>query len=401
MRLTFLLALLPTLALSQSPTTSPAPRPEDLSTVTGHITCADTQRPARLAKVRLVPVKIPDDSDFNNEFGVFREDLPSIQTDLSGAYTLRNVSAGRYYLSIDFPGYITPLLGFTGDQLLKPTPKIQQRIQHELQIVTVAAHSTVQADATLRRGASISGTITYDDGTPAPQINIALLRRPDDKGEFQFAGDSGFLQPFTDDNGHYRISSLPDGVYILQATVFLSEERLKTVSLRGQKIQVAQPWLASTLFVYSGDALRLRDAEPITIEGGHAVLDIDITIPISKLHQVSGTLLAKDGHPINDGSIQLLYADDRSPLNHTRVNSDGSFNFLFVPEGNYILSVKDPQDIAIDDTTGDPSDDPEAHPLHTYGTLERPLAVQTDQQPLILTLPEKPATTASDQSTTP
>src|ERR1700748_1626646 len=115
MRLTLLLALLPTLALAQSPTTSPTPRPEDLGTVTGHITCADTQRPGRLARVRLVPVTIA--SDFNNDFGVFREDLPSVQTDLFGAYTLRNIQAGRYYLSVDLVGYIEPLLDFTGNQL--------------------------------------------------------------------------------------------------------------------------------------------------------------------------------------------------------------------------------------------------------------------------------------------
>ena len=117
MRSVLFFLLLPTLALAQSP----APHPENLGTVTGHITCSDTQRPARLAKVRLFPVNIGD-SDFNNEFGIFRPDLPSVQTDLSGAYTLRNVRAGQYYLSVEFAGYIAPLLGFTGDQLLKPTP---------------------------------------------------------------------------------------------------------------------------------------------------------------------------------------------------------------------------------------------------------------------------------------
>jgi hypothetical protein len=47
--LTLLLALLPTVALAQSP----APRPEDLGTVTGHIIYGDTQRPARRAQANL------------------------------------------------------------------------------------------------------------------------------------------------------------------------------------------------------------------------------------------------------------------------------------------------------------------------------------------------------------
>ena len=52
MRAAAQLLLLSQFAFAQSQST---PRPEDLGTVTGHITCADTQRPARLASVRLIP----------------------------------------------------------------------------------------------------------------------------------------------------------------------------------------------------------------------------------------------------------------------------------------------------------------------------------------------------------
>ena len=55
MRWTLLLALLPT--VTQSPTTSPTPQPEDLGTITGHITCADTQR--RFAQTSLIGTKFP------------------------------------------------------------------------------------------------------------------------------------------------------------------------------------------------------------------------------------------------------------------------------------------------------------------------------------------------------
>ena len=121
MRLTFLLALLPTLALSQSPTTSPAPRPEDLGTVTGHIICADTQRPARFALVSLIPTQITTDtpetlSSFN------RDSVGPVHTDLNGAYAITSAPPGQYYLRVDLGGYATPLQQFTPAELKAPTP---------------------------------------------------------------------------------------------------------------------------------------------------------------------------------------------------------------------------------------------------------------------------------------
>ena len=146
MRWTILLALLPTLALAQSPTTSPAPRPEDLGTVTGHITCADTQRPAREAEVSLVPTTT---SNINTDYQRFFSQR-DVRTDLTGGYTITGVPPGPYYLVVDVTGYATPISQFTPDELNSPTPEIQQRIERELQLVTVSPNSTVQADATIR-----------------------------------------------------------------------------------------------------------------------------------------------------------------------------------------------------------------------------------------------------------
>ena len=102
MRLTFLLALLPTLALAQS---QPAPRPEDLGTVTGHITCADTQRPARFAAVSLIAARVTGDSP--ESLSPFNPAaIGPVHTDLTGAYTITNVPPGQYYLRVIFT--VTP-----------------------------------------------------------------------------------------------------------------------------------------------------------------------------------------------------------------------------------------------------------------------------------------------------
>ncbi len=381
-----------------------APHPEDLATVTGHIICADTQRPARLAEVRLVPATIspakttkPDPNDVFNG-----GNLPATQTDLSGAYTIRNVHPGQYYLRIDLPGYVTPLLSFTRDQLAKPTPELQQRIQNELQRLTVAGRATLTADATLRRGASISGTVLFDDGTPAIGIGVRVLER-DPKGDFKQAVQANALRwsLTTDDHGRYRFDALPAGEYAVQANLTLSSQDTTRMPMpNGNMVEMVVTHYLFSLPVYSGSVIRRHDAKPIKLEAGEEAADIDITIPISQLHEVSGSLVAKDGHAINGGKVALLFADDRSQFAEVDINPDDStFHFPYVPEGNYILSVKEARDVGQVEVPNAPGAIPRTHTehptLHTYGTTEQPLAVQTDMQSLNISVPD-----ASYDSTT-
>jgi hypothetical protein len=394
MRSLAFLLLVPSLAQSNPP------RPEDPGTVSGHVVCNDTQHPARLADVRLVPSSITlppkDAKNFGQAaYNAFGNSLPAVETDMNGGFTLHNVPPGQYILRIDLPGYITPLLEFTPEQLAKPTPAIRQQIDRELQIVTVAPHATVQADATLIRGASISGTVLYDDGSPAIGINVNLLR-PDDKGEYKQRFPAGSN---TDDHGHYRFNAVPEGRYVVEADLTLSQQKTISLPMPGSEgsthmMQVVMTMYVFTLPVYSGDALRLHDAKPVEADEGQETPDTGITLPISQLHDVSGTLLAKDGHTINAGKVALLYADDRSQLATVDINrDDGMFHFTYVPEGNYILSVQSASDVTPIEVPNAPGITPRTHTetktLHTYGATEQPLNVQSDMQSILVTVPEQ------------
>ncbi len=400
-----LLLATPILALSQT-----TPHPEDLGTVTGHITCADTQRPARLAEVRLVPANIspaktakPDPND------VFDGgNLPATQTDLSGGYTIRNVHPGQYYLRVDLPGYVTPLLSFTRDQLAKPTPELQQRIQNELQRLTVAGRATLTADATLRRGASISGTILFDDGSPSIGIGVRVLQR-DPKGDFKQPVQANALRwsLTTDDHGRYRFDALPAGEYAVQANLTLSTQDTTRMPMpNGNMVEMIMTHYLFSLPIYSGSVIRRHDATPIKLSAGEEASDIDITIPISQLHDISGSLLAKDGHTVNGGKVALLFADDHSQFAEVDINpDDATFHFPYVPEGNYILSVTEAKDVGHVEVPNAPGATPRTHTEHptlrTYGTTQQPLSVQTDLQSLNVTVPDagasaKPSTSSSE-----
>jgi hypothetical protein len=98
---------------------------------------------------------------------------------------------------------------------------------------------------------------------------------------------------------------------------------------------------ANTYFrIYSGSALRLKDAKAFSIVEGEQRNGVDVVLPLRHLHQVAGVVVAKsDGHLLKGGSLQLLYADDHSVAHRTRVNDDGTFVFNLVQDGAYLLKV--------------------------------------------------------------
>lgn len=390
MRLALLFALLPTLSLAQSP----APSPEDLGTVTGHIICSDTQRPARDAAVSLISTRLPGTDDV--ALMSYNPDaIGPIHTDRTGSYTITSVPPGQYYLRVDLTGYITPIERFTPSELKAPTPEIQQRIQRELQLITVSSNSTLQADVTLRRSGSISGKILYDDGSPVININIQFARR-DANGKLQEFAQGGYL---TDSHGEYGIESLSAGEYAIRIQLAAAEQRVLS-SQYGDGITRTklQETPSVQLPIYSGSTFRQKDAAIIKVEDGQETDNVDITIPISRIHEVTGTILAPDGHAINDGSITLLYPDTHDELESVRAHEDGTFRLPLVPEGDYIIAVPDARDdiqVQIPVSNNPAGFSVRNQFLHIYGTLSQPLTVTTDIQSLNLTLPDTASTTAS------
>ena len=381
MRWTLLLALLPTLALAQSTT----PRPEDLGTVTGHITCADTQLPARNAEVTLVALKTSDD----DEHKAFTQ--PNIHTDLTGGYTLANIPPGRYYLRAELAGYTTPISQFAVDALQGPTPDIPEKMQHELQVVAVTPNSTAHADVTLYRGGSIAGTVIYDDGSPAISANAQLFRR-EASGKFNLVQG----RVLTDSHGQFVFESLPAAEYVIKVVVTAMERHLGTVRFSDGKSRDLYIELASSFVpIYSGNVFRDKDAEAIKVDAGQATDGIDITIPISRLHEISGTLLTKEGRVISDGKVDLLFADTQEYFTSVYVHENGIFHLPYVPEGSYIVSVTAARDVTLDEVPDSPAPGSPNHlnrrTTHIYGDLQQPLTVQTSDQSLNLILPDSPA----------
>lgn len=369
------------LALGQRAFPQVAEKQEATGTVTGHVYCADTNGPARLARVMLEPV-----SDVNNAARPGNTNLASmnsIQTGLDGSFTMKGVKLGVYYVIAEMPGYLSSLSGLSEEEWGHPTAAVADRMAKALQRVSVDADRVAIVNLSLERGAAVSGTVSFDDGSPAAGVRIKALRQKSDGSwdEVQSRAirpmlDSGIT---TNDLGQYRIAGLTAGHYVIEAD--LSRSDVNASTYRGATMSIEERSQYSLSF-FSGGRLKANKDAAFGLATGEFRPGEDIVIPLSKLHSVSGTVVtASDGRPVNVGDISLLFGDDQKQL--ARATTDpktGEFRFYFVPEGHFILKV-DAVETVFKKADGSAA-------FYHFGQLKQPLDVSGDVDGLVLALPE-------------
>ena len=381
-------------------------RPEPTGTVAGHITCADTQRPARLAAVRLVRVPKPTDPKPARNTGDAAPMSDEVQTALDGSYTLRDVKPGLYYLVAEKEGYLLPLGAFSQKDLATPDEATKQQIAAAIHTIAVGPDQTTREDMVLERGATVSGTVLYDDGSPASGLGVELLVKDKDgkwvPAELFRYRSQAWNMP-TDDYGHYRITGLPAGEYATEVNLSLSDVETVTGPVPNNPSQTLTVNITRTRYslpLYSGDVFRKPKAVAYTLGEGEVRAGSDLVFPLAKLHKVGGQVLAKDGHALNGGKIKLLYADDNTEMTETEVQyADQAFHLDFVPEGDFLLKVSDAKDLTkvqVENAAGyTPRFHEESKTVKTYGDAERALKVEGDAADVMVTVPEsKPASKA-------
>ena len=391
-------------APGQSGQTTAVAAPE-VGTVTGRVFCSDTRRPARLARVRFVPAgdfagDSPRQSPGTDPFG----SPPPIETDMDGRFVEAKLKPGRYYVRVDLDGYLTPLLSFSPEQLNHPTPEIQKRLRNELTEVTVTPHAPAEVEVSLMPAASLSGTVLYDDGAPAIGLFVNLLRK-DAKGAFHERVETGNLATPTDEHGRFHLNSLPAGDYVAEVNLDLWKQVLSTISTPTGMIRASRAVSVAALSIFSGDVFRLRDAVPLTLDTAEDRSGLVITVPLSKLHSVSGTLVARDGHALNAGRVSLRYTGEDDGLTSVEVDRETrQFVFLYVPDGAYTLTVEDARDVTGVEAPNGPGFTPatrlEEKTVRGYAKTEQPLIVQNDVENVIAIVPDAkkdpgPGTTSS------
>ena len=376
------------------------PRPA-VGMVAGHVFCSDTQRPARMAAVRLVrvPEKAEPAKGVRQPMDGGAPTGDAVETGLDGSYLIPNVKPGDYYLVVDKEGYLIPLAQFTARELAGPDEPTRERVARAVRPITVRADQTTAEDVRLERGASVSGRATYDDGTPAGGLGVQILEK-DAKGKWVAAPVGRYRQEFgfarTNDKGEYRVTGLPPGDYVTEVDLTLSDHETTFLPMPGNpegQIEMHSDKTRFSLPLYSGDKLRRPTAEPYSLDRGEERTAVDVVFPLAKLHRVSGQLLAKDGHPLNGGKVELVWADDGGKMTEAPVQyADRGFHLEFVPEGEFTLKAAEPRDVKKVQVENAPGYQPRFHEelktLKTYGDAEQPLIVKGETSDVSLTVPE-------------
>jgi hypothetical protein len=179
--------------------------------VTGHVFCADTNAPARFAKVLLkstegdhsgedfikkltaniekiaaqngqtAPVKPPAEDKKQAVAAATKGmtqalDMMNASTvGLDGEFKFAGVKPGTYYVHVLYPGYIDSYGQFSDADLASADPAVRARIA-QVPSVTVTGTDSVPAIVRIERGAAISGRILYDDGSPASGWVLSTIK---------------------------------------------------------------------------------------------------------------------------------------------------------------------------------------------------------------------------------
>jgi hypothetical protein len=358
--------------LFQEPTS--APPQERGGIVTGHVYCGDTHQLARFASVVVQPLELP--GSIGKDLRTAVEMPTATHTDFDGKFTVSDLIPGSYLVLAWLPGYVSPFAQIKTDTD-KPA-RVLKALETVLPRIEVKNHLVTTIDITLIRGAVVSGSVAYDDGSPAVgfQMNLLYPFGAEKSGQTVQLGISSTDFPATDDTGQYRLSGVLPGSYVVAATTHGSPRGCGIAS-GSCAIMMADP----NFRIYSGNSLRLKDSKAFSIVEGEQRNSVDLVIPLRHLHQVAGVVVAEsDGHVLKRGFVELLHADDHSVAQKTHLNNDdGTFVLGFVQDGEYLLQVS-----AADAVTGAPTGN-----ASTYRDKIMPIEITANVTGLIISLDAK------------
>jgi len=349
----------------------PAKKPDPTKgVVTGIVLCADTGKPARFATVTLslAPKKEDKGQEGKGDQGGPLPSTETAMTDLDGRFRMEAVEPGRYYAFATLEGYLDPMRGLDFDSIDAVEGDRAQEVEalsqwkDHLSEVTVHVHRTSDISLELERGAEIGGAVSFDDGSPAVGMHFELLRKTE-KNAWANVGlallSDWSLAAVSDGHGRFNLTNLPAGEYKVCAMMPVGAQD-------------------SAARVCLGNVFRRKDAKTVKVRAGEIAGGVEIVIPLAGLHKVGGTVSAvADGKAVGQGTVQLLYADDREKARETKLAEDGSFSFEFVAEGKYIVQVSGAQDAEDKNAAHSDAESARDKPKH-YADKEIPVTVMGD-----------------------
>ncbi len=270
-------------------------------------------------------------------------------TGSNGQFAFSTLPRGTTYgISVQKPGYLPGAYGM-------------RRAEGTAQMIALEEGER-RDDITIRlfRHATIAGTVVDDTGEPFVGVNVRAVRR-------MLIGGRRVLGPrstitMTDDRGMYRIGSLTPGEYVVAVgTTYTSAPASRSTGpvgtfvspdrrfvLLGSPGGMGPTWdptgrLIAYPSIYFPAARTAGQATPINLASGEERLGVDIVLPATPAASVSGRLIVPDGtageYVLRLGPSETGRASAEPDVAIATTDGDGSFMFLGVPAGGYVLQT--------------------------------------------------------------
>lgn len=312
-----MLTTIPLLLLLTAPQAPPPPPPpppmrpgardavperKGTSVITGFVYSPEG-RPLRRAEVRV------SGSELNQP--------RTASTGLDGDYEVPDLPSGRYTISVTRSGYLPASYG-------------QRRFGESGMPVDVADKQRLEkVNFTLERAGVISGRVLDEVGEGVGGAYIWVMQSQFFRGRRRLVPVNS-RHGQTDDTGQYRVSSVPPGDYIVQASF---RETWMSDGKEPHMLAYAPSYFAST-----ASAL---DAARVKVVPGQEVHAIDITLVPGRAATLAGSVLGSDGAPLSNASVMLTqetagpWGAMMSMAGNARADAEGKFRIPNVSPGEY------------------------------------------------------------------
>lgn len=240
--------------------------------------------------------------------------MHSLLTGTEGEFSFEGVPPGHVYITLTKPGYFGPgalARGRTADTTVEVGPDTGR-------LVLKMAPEAV-----------IFGRVTGQDGDPLEAASIQVLTQSSVEGRRIFTRTRGDVR--TDEDGNFRIASLPSGRYYLAV-------KAGTVTRRVLGAQTAKNSEAYPAQIFYPGTADLAAATPIELAPGQK-METQFSLALSPAYKLAGKVVAAgEWKHIN---MPLIIDSLGQPLlNPEQFDAAaGSFEFRAIPAGTYTMRL--------------------------------------------------------------
>ena len=288
--------------------------------ILGRVLSADNGSPLRRAQIRISAIE--------------QRVTKTAMTDAEGRYSVTDLPAGRYSISVSRNGYVGLSFGQQrpfemGKQLDLANGQVAERI-----------------DFSLPRGGVIAGRITDELGEPIAGVNVRAMRyqyQPDGQRRLTNVNMGGPFGIMTDDLGQFRVYGLMPGSYVVMATVNMNGGIAVPFPGGGMSFSGGpndgSDGYAPTYF--PGTAAE-AESQSISVSIGQEASAYFSMVP-AKLSRISGTVRNSQGQPMASQNLMLRTSTGYGGFSVTSggmTGPDGTFTLQNIAPGEYSIDVR-------------------------------------------------------------